>query len=148
LVGNQRLVARDQLRLVRGGLAHRAPDRGDLLVESGIAEVAELADEVGGQVGRRNLLRGDRSEESTSIGSARGQRAQGVAFLYRRPGAVADEQGGGRAAVIVLSQAAQGGPAQVRVVEQSMERRRQFGIARSQQRRQGRLACGRQRLAI
>ena len=64
--------------------ADDAPHLGDALVERLVAEIAQLAHDLGRHVAGRHLLRRDGFHQRLAVDGPRGQRVQGVAFLVRR----------------------------------------------------------------
>ena len=64
-----------------GGGADDAPDLFDAFVEGDVVEVAEVGDEVGGEVVARDFAHADKDQELVGITRSAAERGEGVAAL-------------------------------------------------------------------
>jgi len=96
----------DQLLPFLGRLADGAPQVGDLLVERGVLEGPELADHLGGNVGRGNLLGRDGVHEFLGEAGAGRQGGDGVPLLGRGEVGIGGEEDGRRPRVVEGGQGA------------------------------------------
>jgi hypothetical protein len=123
----------DQLYFFLGRAADLTPGLGQQFVKLGVLEVLQLANQVSGDIGRRDLLGLDGLEQLQRVGGPRGERRQrGALFLWRERG-ISGEHRAWHFRVVVQSQAREHRLAQVAVADQTQQNGQQLRIFHAEQ---------------
>ncbi len=129
IVRKQLAMVGDELGLVGSGWPHLAPDLGQQLVDGGVVQVAQLAHEVGRQIGCRNLLFCNGLQQLRTVRRAGRECGQRRAFLFCRKRRIDFKNLGRRLGVVVLRQPGERFSSQRWLTQQALQRGGQPWVA-------------------